>query len=88
MGTDEALAKSEDNDRMNVIGQNGNDGEHYGTFGIHNVTYELNSDKTFELKDVVDILKAMNLTISIYPGEVREDVKKLIDGGFFKKQEL
>ena len=96
LSSDEALSRSEDNDRMDVIGQNGNDGEHYvsevgkfvGSLTTSQKTYELNSNNIYGVGDIVDILKAMDLTITIHAGDVREDCQKLIDNGIFKERKL
>jgi GTP:adenosylcobinamide-phosphate guanylyltransferase len=82
--------EEERNKRMYIIGQNGNDGEHYSnTATLENVKftnphlYVLNVNNIHDLEDVKDILDEMNLTISIY-GTPTENQRNLIEKGLFR----
>ena len=89
--------EKERDSRMNIIGQNGNDGEHYEdedlTVGDHaNMSwvtpeaYTLDVTMIHDLEDVKDILEAMNLTLREYRHGASPVQKRLIDNGTFKKQ--
>jgi len=90
---DEALERSEDNDRMDIIGQNGNDGEHYednyAEDTIPNImdgieVYKLDVNYIYDLDDVKDILEGMGLKLHI--GSKKTPLEsRLISSGIFKK---
>ncbi len=97
--TEDELDRQEEerNKRMNIIGQNGNDGEHYETESKFTDTitvngtsaiwvpknYNLNVNNIHDLEDVKDILEAMQMTLSVY-GEPNPNQQRLIDKGLFK----
>ncbi len=91
--------EEERNKRMDIIGQNGNDGEHYensliddsyyltesNAFSISAAKiYKLNVNNIHDLEDVKDILEGMSMHFSVY-GEPTPIQKRLIDKGLFKK---
>ena len=83
--------ENEQNNRIDIIAQNGNDGEHYedlilvnNGLGINQKNYSLNVNRIHDLNDVKDILECMNLQMNVsgHPTEVQ---KRLINNGIFKE---
>ena len=61
-------------------------GDHANMSWVMPEEYTLDVTMIHDLEDVKDILEGMQLTISVYQGNVSPVQKRLIDNGTFKKQ--
>jgi 7,8-dihydro-6-hydroxymethylpterin-pyrophosphokinase len=90
--------EDERNARMDIIAQNGNDGEHYededltvsdveATYSwINPTSYKLDVSMIHDLEDIKDILEALNFTLHVNINDASPTQRRLIDNGTFKKQ--
>jgi len=72
--------ENERDNRMNIIGQNGNDGEHYT---LNSGCYKLNVNNIHDIEDIKDIFEGMGLVINVY-GDADKIQQRLIDKGLFE----
>ncbi len=82
--------ENERDNRINIIGQNGNDGLHYTTLSdifpaaMSTKTYKLNVNNIHDIEDIKDVLEGMGMHISIY-GEPSEIQQRFIDKGLLEQ---
>ena len=56
-----------------------------GTYTIVNKEFEIDFNKVTDLKDVIEILKGLNIKILWYQDECPKEFKSLYDKGYLKE---